>query len=250
MSTRHAGRSYLITGATSGLGRAVAGHLSGEGARIWALGTTEAGVDAVVGAGAAIGGSACDITDNDAVQRAVDAAVDALGKLDGGFVNAGIDGDGEPALTSSSSHFLRVLDVNVRGVFISARCIAGHILASQGTDTAGSIVINASVNGVRPEVNFASYNASKAAAISLAQTFALEWAPRIAVTAVAPGYFPTRMTEPYLGDADLADELLAHIPARRFGDPAELGALVSYLLSPEAAYLTGGCINIDGGRHV
>ncbi len=250
MSTRHAGRSYLITGATSGLGRAVAGHLSGEGARIWALGTTKAGVDAVVGAGAAIGGSACDITDNDAVQQAVDLAVDTLGKLDGGFVNAGIDGDGEPALTASSGHFLRVMDVNVRGVFISARCIAGHLLASPGTDIAGSIVINASVNGVRPEVNFASYNASKAAAISLAKTFALEWAPRIAVTAVAPGYFPTRMTEPYLGDADLADELLAHIPARRFGDPAELGALVSYLLSPEAAYLTGGCINIDGGRHV
>jgi NAD(P)-dependent dehydrogenase (short-subunit alcohol dehydrogenase family) len=114
-----------------------------------------------------------------------------------------------------------------------------------------AIVVNASVNGVRPEARFADYNASKAAAVSLAQTMALDLAERrIAVTAICPGYVRTRMTEPYLDDPQVAGELLADIPAGRFGEPEDVAALVAFLLSDDAGYLTGSVITIDGGRSV
>jgi NAD(P)-dependent dehydrogenase (short-subunit alcohol dehydrogenase family) len=138
-----------------------------------------------------------------------------------------------------------VLDVNVLGVFHVARAAARQMGAGS------SIVVNASVNALRPEVAFADYNASKAAAVALAQTMALDLAPRgIAVSTLCPGYVRTRMTEPYLDDADTARELLRAIPAGRFGDPEEIARLVAFLLSSGAGYLTGTVITIDGGRSV
>ena len=103
----------------------------------------------------------------------------------------------------------------------------------------------------RPEVGFADYNLSKAAVASLAQTMALELAPRrIAVTAVCAGYIRTPMTAGYMDDPETAVELLAQIPAGRFGKPEEVAGLVSFLLDPEAAYMTGSMATIDGGRSV
>ncbi len=166
-----------------------------------------------------------------------------MGRLDAVFVNAGIDGQGVPTLELDAKHFRRVLDVNVVGAFLVARA-AARLLARPG-----AIVFNASVNALRPERDYADYNASKAAVVALAKTMAIELSGGgIAVTAICPGYFPTRMTAPYLADEGVRAELLAQIPAGRLGDPAEVAALVSFLVSPEAAYLTGGVITIDGGR--
>ena len=93
-------------------------------------------------------------------------------------------------------------------------------------------MFNASVNALRPELNFLDYNASKAAVVSMAKSLAMEVSGRgVAVTALCPGYFPTRMTAPYLDDPGTRDELLARIPAGRFGDLAEIAALVDFLLS-------------------
>lgn len=138
-----------------------------------------------------------------------------------------------------------MLDVNVVGVFLVARATAR--LMGDGS----AIVVNASVNGLRAERDFADYNASKAAVISVAQTMALELAERgIAVSSICPGYIRTPMTAPYLNDAATAEQLLEQIPAGRFGTPEEVGALVAFLLSADAGYMTGAVISVDGGRSV
>ena len=119
------------------------------------------------------------------------AAREAMGGIDGVFVNAGIDGEGLPAAELDVSHFRRVLDVNVVGAFLVART------SLRGPEPPSSIVFNASVNALRPELNFLDYNASKAAVVSMAKSLALEVSARgVAVTALCPGYFPTRMTAP------------------------------------------------------
>lgn len=238
-------RRIVISGGTSGLGLAAARRLSDDGARVWILGSSDATVQAALEQLDVAGGTACDVADEGSVEAAVDEAIRALGGIDGAFVNAGVDGEGRPVLELGVAHFRRVLDVNVVGAFLVARA------AARAMAPGSAIVVNASVNGLRAEAGFADYNASKAAAVSLAQTMALDLADRrIAVSAICPGYIRTRMTAAYLDDARTAEELLAAIPAGRFGEPAEVAALVGFLLSPDAGYLTGSVITIDGGRSV
>jgi len=238
-------RAVIVSGGTSGLGFATAQLLAERGARVWILGSRAETVDAALSELELVGGSACDAADEQAVEAAVAEAVEALGGLDGVFVNAGIDGEGKDAMELSVESFRRVLDVNVIGAFVLARA------AARAMERGAGIVINASDSGLRPEHGFADYNTSKAAAITLAQSLALDFAPLgIAVTAICPGYIRTRMTEPMLDDPRRASELLADIPAGRFGEPVEVAELVDFLLSGRATYLTGSVIAIDGARNV
>lgn len=236
----------IVSGGTSGLGHATAGYLSGLGARVWVLGSSENTLAAALESLEVAGGGWADAADEQAVISAVSEAADALGGLDGAFVNAGIDGEDKNAQDLSADHFRRVLDVNVVGAFVLAREAAKAM-----DDEGGAIVINASVNGERAEKGFADYNASKAAAISLAQSLALDLSDRrVAVTAICPGYVRTRMTETYLNDPAVAEELVADIPAGRFGEPEEIARLVAFLLDPASSYMTGSVVSIAGGRNV
>lgn len=237
-------RKYLITGGSSGIGRACAKFLTAEGAKVWITGTRDATVGEAIDSGDAIGGSVCDIVDRNSVDRTFANAAGQLGGLDGTFLNAGIDGGGKAA-EIDPVQFRHVLDVNVLGTFHCAQAAYRHL------GRPGVIVVNASVNALRPEVHFADYNSSKAAVASLAQSLAIEWsAERLSVVAVSPGYFPSNMTAPYMNDPTVRAELLARIPAGRFGEPEEIGATVSFLLSGSAPYLAGANITIAGASNV
>jgi NAD(P)-dependent dehydrogenase (short-subunit alcohol dehydrogenase family) len=244
MSMRHDGRGVVISGGTSGIGLACARRLHAEGARVWILGTSEQTLAAALEQlPPEVLGSVCDVSDEAAVEAVVAEAAGALGRIDVAVCNAGIDGQGANALDLDVATLRRVLDVNIVGVFLLARACAR--LMSPGS----AIVVNASVNALRPEVAFLDYNVSKAGAAMVTRSLALDLAPRgIAVAAILPGYVPTRMTEPYLRDETSRTEILEGIPARRLGTPEEVAGLVAYLASEEAAYMTGALVTIDGGR--
>lgn len=238
-------RRYLITGGTSGIGEMCAQHLTADGHCVWVTGTREQSVDAAIDRGAAAGGSVADSADAVAVTKAFDDAIDAFGGLDGVFLNAGIDGEGKPAEQLDPETFRRVLDVNVLGILNGAQA------AHRTLGRPGAIVVNASVNALRPEAHFADYNASKAAAVALASTFAMEWSTDgLCITCVCPGYFRTNMTAQYLDDPQISDELLARIPAGRFGEAADIGATIAFLLSNQAPFLSGAVIPIAGAGNI
>lgn len=246
MTSGTASRRILITGGTSGIGEACAARMADGGDRVWVLGSNPEKVAAVRGRHPALAGaSVCDVADEEQVLAAVTEASAGLGGFDGVFVNAGIDGQGVPATELDLAHFRRVLDVNVLGAFAVARAVL-PVLRRPGT-----ILFNASANALRPEAQFTDYNASKAAVASVAKTLALELsADRVSVLAICPGYFPTPMTAASFAVPAVRDELLARIPAGRFGELTEIAEVVSFLLSPAAAFMTGSLISIDGATTV
>ncbi len=235
----------LISGGTSGIGYACAERLAARGEAVWVLGSSDETVAAVLARLPLEGAAACDVADEKQVEAAVSAAAVRLGGFDGVFVNAGMDGQGVPAIELDAASLRRVLDVNVVGAFLVARA------ALPSLRRPGALVLNASVNAIRPELNFLDYNVSKAAVVSIAKSLALELsAEGVAVTSLCPGYFPTRMTAPFLDDKSTRAELLARIPAARFGTLPEIAAVVDFLLSPDAAYMTGSVVSLDGGSSI
>ena len=222
-------RRILITGGTSGIGRAVAVHLA-QTCDVSIVGSHEASVRETLDAFPSLSGSVCDVADASAVARTVAQAIKELGGIDGAFINAGIDGQGVMARDLDLGQFAHLLQVNLVGALSVARELL-PVLTKPGT-----LIFNASMNAIRPEAQFADYNASKAALVSIAKTIAL-----------CPGYFPTRMTEAYLADPVIANALLAKVPLGRFGELAEIASMVDFLLSPAARYLNGSVISPDGG---
>ncbi|MEI8058079.1 MAG: SDR family oxidoreductase [Actinomycetes bacterium] len=242
-------RRIVISGASSGIGFAVATRLCATD-DVWLMGSSpdsaRAALERLGSMGLrAAGASGVDVADEAAVDAAIAQAAEAMSGLDGVFVNAGMDGQAEPASGLDVAGFRRLLDVNVIGAFNVARSVLTRLTRP------GTIVFNASANAVRPEANFLDYNASKAAVLSMAKTMALELGHEgVTVICLCPGYFPTRMTQEYLDDESTRDELLGLIPAGRFGELTEAGEVVDFLLSSSARFMTGSVVNLDGGRSI
>lgn len=210
---------------------------------MWVMGRSTDSVARALGEVGAAGGCVCDVTQELEVERAIAEARARLGAVDAAFISAATPGEDRDVLALSVDEFRRVVEVNLTGAFLVARA------AARAMSPGGAVVFNASVNGLVAEPRMADYGASKAGVIMLAKTMALDLAPRgITVTAVCPGDVRTASTEARMADPLIAAEHLAQIPAGRMGEPDEVAGVVSFLCSPDAAYLTGAVIPIDGGR--
>ena len=238
------GKTALVTGASRGIGRAIALRLAEDGANVAVIYAGSADkAKAVVNEITALGVNAkayrCNVADSAAVNETVKAVTNDLGKIDILVNNAGITRDGL-MLRMKDEDFDAVLDTNLKGAFNMIRaCYSGFIRKKSGR-----IINISSVSGIMGNAGQANYSASKAGVIGLTKSVARELASRgITCNAVAPGFIQTDMTE-NLGDNN---PLLNSIPLGRMGKPEDIAAAVSFLASDSAAYITGEVLKVDGG---
>jgi len=249
--TKMQGRRALITGATSGLGEAIARKLVQEGAKVAVTGRRKERLKALA---AELGALAvvCDHTQTEDNARAVQEATAWLGGLDTLVLNAGIIGfDG--ALESKPEVFQRMLDVNVVATYDVLRMAAPHLVSAAELGSDASVVAISSVASIRPYPNLLGYCVSKAAVDMLVQSSAIELAPKkVRVNAINPGVVVTELhTTAGLDEAQYAafiERSKATHPIGRPGNAQEVAALAAFLLSSEAGWITGALHSIDGGR--
>jgi 3-oxoacyl-[acyl-carrier protein] reductase len=240
-----AGQVALVTGASQGLGRAIAEALAAAGAAV-ALVARSADKLADVAAGiTAAGGRAeafpCDVTKGEDIQRVVDAVVEKLGRLDILVNNAGVTRD-TLLPRMSDEEWDQVLTTNLRAPFLFMRAASRPMMQQRY----GRIVNVASVSGLIGNPGQANYSASKAGLVGLTRTVAKELSGRkITVNAVAPGFIASDMTAA-LGPA-LLDEVKKRVPAKRLGEAWEIAEAVLFLAAPSAGYITAQTLVVDGG---
>jgi 3-oxoacyl-[acyl-carrier protein] reductase len=236
------GQTALVTGASGGIGAAIAKALHRRGAEVMLSGTRRAALEAIAGKlGERVHIGVADLTDSSAPDRLVKEAEAVLGRVDILVNNAGVSRDAL-ALRMSDEDWQAVLDIDLTAAFRLTRAVLrGMVRRRHGRVIGVTSVVAASGNAGQ-----ANYAAAKAAMIGMSKSIAAEVAGRgITVNCVAPGLVVTAMTDKLA--AEHRARLLAVIPARRFGVPEEVAGAVVYLASAEAAYVTGQTLHINGG---
>ena len=236
------GKSALVTGASGGIGAAVARALHGAGATVGLSGTREDPLNALA---AELGDRAhvlpCDLSDADAVNALPKRAAEAMGAVDVLVNNAGVTRD-NLFMRMSEEEWATVLDVNLTAAFRLTKGVLRGMMKARW----GRIVNVSSVVGATGNPGQGNYAASKAGLVGMSKSLAYEVASRgITVNAVAPGFVATAMTDKLTDDQK--GKIDAQIPAGRMGTPEEVAAAALYLASPEAAYVTGTVLHVNGG---
>lgn len=242
------GRAAIVTGASRGLGRAMALALAGAGADVALAARSVADLEETARAIEKLGRRALvvptDVTVYSQVETLVERAAEGLGRLDIVVNNSGI-ATVIPAAEMPPEEFRRTVEVNLVGVFNGCRAAAGRLIAQKS----GKIINVASVVGALGMPGYAAYSASKGGVIALTRTLAVEWARHnIQVNAMAPGWFVTDMNSRAFDDPKVRERLLRDVPARRTGRLEEIGPLVVYLASPASDFMTGQTVFLDGGH--
>jgi gluconate 5-dehydrogenase len=239
----------LITGGSRGLGAEIAEGLAEAGASVYLLARREEWltptVDTMKQRGFRCEGAICDVTDPAQVESTVGRAIDAFGSIDILVNNAGVTW-GAPAEDMPLEKWREVVDVNLTGTWLFSQTAGRHMLGSGS----GSIINVASISGLKGSMrlgaSIAGYAASKAGVLGLTRELAGQWGRSgIRVNAIAPGFFPSRMTERLL--ARIQAEYQAGVPLGRIGRPGELKGVVVFLASEASSYITGQTIVVDGG---
>lgn len=254
MAGRFDGKVVVITGAAGGIGRAAAERFGAEGARVVAVDLPGTGLDETVALVEAAGSEAiavpADVTQASEVESYASAAKDRFGGINFLFNNAGIEGWFGPSTSYPEDAFDRVIAVNLKGVWLGMKYVVPIMRQGGG----GAIVNTASTAGLGATPNIIAYGASKHAVVGMTKTAAIEFGPEgIRVNAICPSPIETRMMRSLERGSDpdhpeaVHDRIAAANPLRRYGEPAEVAALVAFLCSDEASYLNGGIIPIDGG---
>jgi 3-oxoacyl-[acyl-carrier protein] reductase len=251
---RLAGKVAIVTGAGSGFGEGIARRYAEEGATVVVNDIAEAGARRVareIGEG---GGKAsvvlADVSRDADVKRLVDSTLEACGRLDIVVNNAGTTHRNRPLLEVDEAEFDRIFAVNVKALFLTARHAVPHFRKAGG----GCFITIASTAGVRPRPGLTWYNGSKGAAIVTSRSMAAELGPdNIRVNVINPVIGETGLLEMFMGVPDTPEnreKFVATIPMGRMSKPLDIANAAVFLASDEAAFVTGACLEVDGGRCV
>ncbi|MDA1008478.1 MAG: 3-oxoacyl-[acyl-carrier-protein] reductase [Planctomycetota bacterium] len=238
-------RVAIVTGASRGIGRAIAERLAEDGRLVVGVARTVEGLSATAEAIAASGGRfeahACDIADSSAVTALMDAIAEKHGRLDILVNNAGLTRDGL-ILRMSDEDFDLVIQTNLKGVFSACRTACRHMMRGRF----GRICNMSSVSGISGNAGQTNYAAAKAGIIGLTKSIAKELGTKgVTANVIAPGFIDTDMTSKL--PQSVKDMAIASIPVRRFGSTADIAQAVSYVTSDGAGFLSGHVLVVDGG---
>ncbi len=243
------GKSSVVTGAASGIGRATALLFAGEGANVVVADWDEAQGNGVAGSIKECGRNATfakvDVSNPEDVKRMIDTAVQTYGRLDVLFNNAGVEGEQVPTADCTLENWDRVISINLKGVFLGMK----HGIAAMLKTGSGAIVNNASVAGVVGFQNIPAYCASKGGIIQLTKGAALEYARQgIRANAICPGVIATPMVERFTSAGEEVRVALESLePVGRFGTAEEVAKLALFLASDDSSFCTGAPFLVDGG---
>lgn len=243
---RLAGKTAIVTGGGSGFGTGIVRAFAAEGARVM---VADLNAEAAQAVAAEVGGlaQAVDVSNAASVQAMAAAAFAAFGTPDILVNNAGITHLPMPMEEVEEAEFDRVLAVNAKSVYLTAR----HIVPRMKAAKAGAILNVASTAGLSPRPRLSWYNASKGWMITATKSMAVELAPLgVRVNAICPVAGETPLLKSFMGEdtPEIRAKFLATIPLGRFSTPADMGAAAVFLCSPEASMITGAALEVDGGR--